>query len=158
MAQWFWRRRYLNFVNLLLLFYNYLPLENPIALLLNKLESPSLNDVLCFVWLKLVQWFLKNDFFKFVNLFSQFRNHLPLEKSGRQRQWPRRRTMDKFWSEKLTWAFGSDELKISDLWKIRKHYYLQITAGQDLHDVLRVVVHGRTVDVKTLKITQGCSL
>ena len=33
-----------------------------------------------------------------------------------------------------------------------------LSAGQDLHDVLRVVVHGRTVDVKTLKITQGCSL
>ena len=32
-------------------------------------------------------------------------------KSSRQR----RRTMDKFWSEKLTWAFGSGELKIG--WK-----------------------------------------
>ena len=30
----------------------------------------------------------------------------------RQRQWQRRRrTTDKFWSEKLTWAFGSGELK-----------------------------------------------
>ena len=35
-------------------------------------------------------------------------------KSLWQRQWPqqqRRWTMDKFWSEKLTWAFGSGELK-----------------------------------------------
>ena len=29
----------------------------------------------------------------------------------RQQQQRRRRTTDKFWSEKLTWAFGSDELK-----------------------------------------------
>ena len=39
------------------------------------------------------------------------------EKSLRHRQ--RRRTMDKFWSEKLTWAFRSGELKISgsEVWK-----------------------------------------
>ena len=32
-------------------------------------------------------------------------------KSLRQRQRRQRRTTDKFWSEKLTWAFGSGELK-----------------------------------------------
>ena len=90
LAQWFWRRRFLNFiavflllnlnshhpkmlcakcgwnlpsaygeeefkyfVNVFSLFRNYLPLENGIALHLNKLESPSPKDALCQVWLKL---------------------------------------------------------------------------------------------------------
>ena len=38
----------------------------------------------------------------------------------RQRQ-RRRRTTDKFWSEKLTWAFGSGELKISDWVLMSQH-------------------------------------
>ena len=37
-------------------------------------------DALCRVWLKLVQWFLRRRFLNFVNVFSQFRNYLPLEK------------------------------------------------------------------------------
>ena len=41
LAQWFWRRRLLNFVNVFLLFHNYLPLEKGGALHLNNLESPS---------------------------------------------------------------------------------------------------------------------
>ena len=49
MAKWFWRRRFLNFVNV---FRNYLPLEKGGALHLNKLESPSPKDALCQVWLK----------------------------------------------------------------------------------------------------------
>ena len=40
MAKWFWRRRFLNFVNVFWLFRNYLPLEKGRALHLNKLESP----------------------------------------------------------------------------------------------------------------------
>ena len=47
LAQWFWRRRFINFVNVFSLFHNYLPLEEDGALHLNKLESPSPNDVLC---------------------------------------------------------------------------------------------------------------
>ena len=40
LAQWFWRRRFfLNFVNVFLLFRNYLPLEKGGALHLNTLES-----------------------------------------------------------------------------------------------------------------------
>ena len=41
LAQWFWRRRFLNFVNVFLLYHNYLPLEKGVALPLNKYESPS---------------------------------------------------------------------------------------------------------------------
>mgnify|MGYP003685852939 CR=1 FL=1 len=42
LAQWFWRRRFLNFVNVFFsLFHNYLPLEKGGGLHLNKLDSPS---------------------------------------------------------------------------------------------------------------------
>ena len=34
------------------------------------------------VWLKLVQWFLRRNFFNFVNVFLLFHNYLPLEKGG----------------------------------------------------------------------------
>ena len=44
----------LNSVNVFLLFQNYLPLEKGVAFHLTKLESPSTNDALCQVWLKLV--------------------------------------------------------------------------------------------------------
>ena len=51
LAQWFWRRRFLNFVNVFSLFHYYLPLEKGGTLHLNKLESPSPRDTLCQVWL-----------------------------------------------------------------------------------------------------------
>ena len=49
---------------------------------LNKLESPSPKDALCQVWLKLAQWSWRRRFFNFVNVFSLFRNYLPLVKGG----------------------------------------------------------------------------
>ena len=66
LTQRFWRRRFLNFVNVFSLFRNYLPLEKSMALHLNKFESPSPNDALCQVWLKLVQWFWRRRFLNFV--------------------------------------------------------------------------------------------
>ena len=44
---------FLNFVNRILLFHNYLPLEKDLALHVNKLESPLSKDALCQVWWKL---------------------------------------------------------------------------------------------------------
>ena len=44
LAQWFRRRRLLKFVNVFLLFGNYLPLEKDGTLHLNKLKSPSPKD------------------------------------------------------------------------------------------------------------------
>ena len=44
LAQWFWRRRFLNDPTLFLHFCNYLPLEEELALYLNKLEFPSFKD------------------------------------------------------------------------------------------------------------------
>ena len=140
LVQWFWRRRCLNFVNVFSLFCNYLPLEKAKALHLNKLESPSPKDAFCRVWLKLVLWFWRRRFLNFVNLFLLFLNYLRLEKAEvlhlnklefplhkdalrqvwlKLVQWFWRRwkcekfttKTDKFWSGKLTWAFGEDELK-----------------------------------------------
>ena len=68
LAQWFLRRRFFNFVNVFLLFRNYLPLEKGGALHLNKVEYPSPEDALCQVWLKLVQWFWRRRFLNFVNI------------------------------------------------------------------------------------------
>ena len=59
LATGFWRRLFLNFVNVCLLhvFRHYLPLEEGGALHLNKFKSPSPKDAFCQVWLKLAQWF-----------------------------------------------------------------------------------------------------
>ena len=79
-AQWFWRRRFLNFVNVFSLFRNYIPLEKGMALHLNKLESPSIKKDLCQVKMKLSHWFWRRIFLLFVNVFSLFLNYRPLEK------------------------------------------------------------------------------
>ena len=79
LAQWFWRRRFLNFVNVISLFCNYLLFEKSGALHLNKLESPTPKDALWQVWLKLAHRFWRRRFFNFINVFSLFRNYLPLE-------------------------------------------------------------------------------
>ena len=59
LSQWFWTRRFLNFINVFSLFCNYLPIEKGGALHLNKFESPLPKDALCQVWLKLAQWFCR---------------------------------------------------------------------------------------------------
>ena len=77
LAQWFWRRRFLNFVNVFRYLCNYLPLEKGGALHLNKIEFQSPKDVLCQVWLKLAQWFWRRRFLNIVNIAMS--NYLPLE-------------------------------------------------------------------------------
>ena len=79
-------------------FCNYLPLEKGGALHLNKLESPSPKDALCQVWLNLAQWF--------------WRRRWKCEKFTDRRT--DRQTTDDRWSEKLTWAFSSGELKTEE--------------------------------------------
>ena len=54
--------------------------------------------------LKLAQWFWRRWFFKFCYVKSLRKRH--------QLQW---RTTDQFWSEKLTWAVGSGELKTTHI-------------------------------------------
>ena len=92
--QWFWRRRFFNFVNVFSLFRNYPPLEKGGALHLNKLESPSPKDALCQVSLK-----LEED--------ENVKNFID-RRTDRQTDRP---TTDDRWLEKLTWAFSSGELK-----------------------------------------------
>ena len=55
-----------------------LPLEKGMALHLNKFESSSPMDALCQDWLKLAQWFSRNLFSNFINVFLRmlFRNYL----------------------------------------------------------------------------------
>ena len=91
------KKIFYNFVNVFSLFRNYLPLEKGGALHLNKLESPSPKDALCQVWMKLAQWFWRRRWKceKFTTTTTT--------------------TTDKFWSEKLTLAFGSGELKRTSL-------------------------------------------
>ena len=47
LAQWFWRRRFKNFVNIFSLFCYYIPLKKGVDLHLNKLESLSPKAALC---------------------------------------------------------------------------------------------------------------
>ena len=103
LAQWFWRKRFFNFVNVFSLFRNYLPLEKGGALHLNKLESPPPKDVLCQVWLKLAQWFWRRRW--------KCEKFTDRQTDGRTNGRTDRQTPDDRWSEKLTWAFSSGELK-----------------------------------------------
>ena len=79
-AQWFWRRRFFNFVNVFSLFRDNLSLEKDVALHLNTLEPFSPKDALCQVWLKLAPLFWKRRFLNFVNIISLFRYYLSLKK------------------------------------------------------------------------------
>ena len=56
----------------------YLPLEKGVALHLNEFDFPSHRDPLCPVCLKFSQWFPRERFFNFVNVFSLFCFYLPL--------------------------------------------------------------------------------
>ena len=49
---------------------------------LNKLESPSPNDALCQIWLKLAQQFWESNFFNFINVFYLSLIISPLKRAG----------------------------------------------------------------------------
>ena len=49
---------------------------------LKKVEFPSLKNALCQIWLKLAQRFWRRRFLNFFNVFSLFRNYLPLGEGG----------------------------------------------------------------------------
>ena len=75
-------------------------------------ESPSPKDALGQVWMKLAQWF--------------WRRRWKCEKFTDG--WTDRQTTDDRWSEKLTWAFSSGELK-----KIEKKFLVDIFRSENKH-------------------------
>jgi hypothetical protein len=83
LAQWFFRKRFLNDPTPILHFCNYLPLEEDLALYLNKLEFPSLKDNVYQVWLNLGIRFWRRRFLKIFSVFLLFRYYLPLERGSR---------------------------------------------------------------------------
>ena len=72
MAQWFWRRRFLNFINVFSLFRYYLPLGKYMALHMNKIEFPSPKNASRQVWLKLATRFWRIRFLNFFYVFLLF--------------------------------------------------------------------------------------
>ena len=91
------------FVNVFSLFPNYLLLEKGVTLYLNKFESLSSKDDLFQVWLNLALWFWKRRW--------------------KCEKFTDRRAMDDTRSEKLTWAFSTEDLKYQIcliLWRIRQ--------------------------------------
>ena len=57
LAQWFWRRKFVNFINVFLLIRYYLPLKKGRALHLNKLKFPLPKD-------NLFGWYWHSDFWE----------------------------------------------------------------------------------------------
>ena len=76
------QKKIFKLINIFSLFRHYLPLEKGVVLHLNKLEFPSPKDALCQDSLKSARRF-RRRFLNFVNVFSLFRNYLPLKKA-----WP----------------------------------------------------------------------
>ena len=104
LTQCFSRRRFFNFIIVFSLFRNYLLLEKGEALHWNKLESPSPKDALCQVWLKLAQWFWRRRW--------KCEKFTDRQTDGMDGRMDRKRPEDR-WSEKLTLAFSSGELKMA---------------------------------------------
>ena len=104
LAKWFLRRRFLKNINNISLNPNDLPLKESRAPHFNKLESPSPNDdALWLVWLKLAKWFRRRS--------QKCKKFTDRQTDGRMDGQTDRRTPEKKWSEKLTRAFSSSELK-----------------------------------------------
>jgi hypothetical protein len=83
LAQWFWRRRFLNDPTPFWHFCDYLPLEEGLALYLNKLEFPLPKDNVYQVWLYLACWFWRRRFLKKkFSVFLLFCYYLPLERGN----------------------------------------------------------------------------
>ena len=77
LAQWFWRGRLLYVVNIFSVLFHYLPFGRDVALYLNKLEFPSLTNLI--VVLSLVEIQRRSKCEKFTD------RRKDLRKAGRQR-------------------------------------------------------------------------
>ena len=74
------KKIFLNDSTPFLHFCDYLPIEEDLALYLNKLKFPSPKDNLYQVWLNLACWFWRRRFLKIFTAFSFFCYYLPLAK------------------------------------------------------------------------------
>ena len=104
---------------------------------MNKLESLSPKEALCEVWLKLARWFWKRRFLNSVNIFSQFRNYLPLDKGGILHFYKvefssPKKALCQVWL-KLDQLFCRRFLISSMFFFFIFHYYLHLEKGRVLH-------------------------
>ena len=137
MAKWFWRRGFLNFVNVFYLFRYNLSLEKSRALHLNKFESSSRKFVcakFCWNWLN-GSW--EEDFLNFVNVFFLFRNYLPLEKSeafhlNKLESPSPKDVMCPVWLKFATWFWRTTFLN-SSMYILLFRNYLPLEKGGILH-------------------------
>jgi hypothetical protein len=79
LAQWFWRRRFLNESTPFSHFCDYLPFEEDLAIYLNKLEFSSSKDNLYQVWLNLACWFWRRRYWKKFQCIFTLSQLSPLE-------------------------------------------------------------------------------
>ena len=97
LTQWFWRRRFLNFSYVFLLFRSY------------TISPIGKGCCISFIWTNLNPHNTRMLFAKFGRNWHSG----SLEENEHEERWWRqqwRRTTDIFWSEKLTWAFALVEL------------------------------------------------
>ena len=126
LAQWFWRRRFFYFVNVFSLFRNYLPFEKAGPFIWTNL-NPLHPGMLCakFGWNWPIGSGEEDENVKSLQTDRQTDRQTDGRTDGRTD----RQTTDDRWSEKLTWAFSSDELKTlisikHVLWNVRFSYQL----------------------------------
>ena len=103
--------------------------------LLRKGRGPSPKDAMRQVWLKLTQWF--------------WRRKWKCEKFMTATTTTTTTAADKFWSEKLTWAFGSGELKKI----IQSMAFSSYDIIRNQHDWCNLIVNGNVIWISSVKHT-----
>ena len=73
-------KKILKFVHVFLLPHYYHPWKKDMAFIWKKLEFTSSEDALCQVWLYMAQWFWRQRYSNFVNVFQLICYNLPFEK------------------------------------------------------------------------------
>lgn len=74
---WFWRKRFLYFLIVSSLFFNYLPFEGELTLhLKKKTRKPTPKNALCKICLKMAKWFRRRRLLKHRTQLSFFPNYL----------------------------------------------------------------------------------
>ena len=99
LARWFWRKIFLNFVNVFLLFRKSSPLGKGRGLSFEQ------------TWIRFTQGCFVPSLVEIGLVVRRRRWKCEKFTTTTTRTTTTQRTTDKFWSEKLTWAFGSGELK-----------------------------------------------